>query len=155
MKHYLPFLSSLFAIMILIVSCTPASQKAEPATVGQSPVHSDTCSVDSISKTVFLQERSAWLTKRAALVQLLVANRMAADTVYLAKSFRLHKCDLTGVINALTDTTTTDGSKDSIWATLAIRNTNQVTLIMHAQDKKTKKDVYYDFSRPCPPGTCE
>ncbi|MEO6039963.1 MAG: hypothetical protein ABIQ93_16240 [Saprospiraceae bacterium] len=152
MRYFTPLFASLLVLSTLLLwCCTQSAPRPEGMTTTKKATPFDSCSVDAIDSTTAMSEKNAWLSKRAALIAM-IAHSSPGDSIFLAKSFRLHKCDIVGMMNALTDTTAY--RSDSIWATLAIRN-NQVTLIFHDFDLKGKKEVYYDFSRPCPPGVCE
>lgn len=149
--------SSLFYAGVAVVlsaalwCCTqPGPQPSDTAL--QKPALSATAirRVDSISAATAREEERNWLDKRAALIAAIGAKN--PDTIFLAKGFRVHKQDLTAMLNALNDTTTY--GKDSIWALIGIRKGGP-TLIFQDYDRRQRREIYYDFSKPCPPGTCE
>ncbi|MEO6760025.1 MAG: hypothetical protein ABIO24_11275 [Saprospiraceae bacterium] len=152
MKHFMPVYATLLVLAFFTLwCCTDIPPSPKPMTTSGPVIPLDTCSVDALNTTTAMAEKNAWLDKRRSMIGNM-ARTNPGDSMFLAKSFRLRKCDITGMLAALSDTTAY--RRDSIWATLAIRN-NQVTLIFHDYDLKRKTEVYYDFSRPCPPGICE
>ena len=153
MKHFTPVLASLAVLITFVLwCCTESAPHPALTTTAKKGNALDTCSVFAIDPTLAGQEQRLWWSKRTAINSVLGKTTSPADTNLIAKSFHIRKCDLLGMLKALSDTTAYRA--DSIWASLAIRN-NQITLIFHDYDLRARKEVYYDFTRPCPPGVCE
>lgn len=151
MKHFSLLYASLMALALVVMWCC-----TQPGTTADKSAPTERTATgvrygDSIPTDRALREESLWLTKRDSLIAL-IKPRNAPDTAFLAKSFLIHKQDLTGMLNALKDSTRF--GRDSIWASLGIRN-NEITLIFHDFDRQRGVEVYFDFSKPCPPGICE
>lgn len=97
--------------------------------------------IDSLTAT---SEKNLWLAERDTIINALDDR----DSTFIVEGFRIHRADLEGMLRALRDTT--HSYHDSIWAMLGLRN-DTVTLIFQTRDRATGKEVYYDFTQPCPP----
>lgn len=136
-SRFLPgFFLLLFAALYYCTS--PGSPKPEVVTGHTTRL------VDSIDATTATNEKNSWIAERS-----MIDERLGdADTNFIVEGFRIHRGDLEGMLNALNDSTR--AFQDSVWAMLGIRN-DTLTLIFQTRDRKTGKEVYYDFTSPCPP----
>lgn len=136
------WLAALLALPALLYFCTPGGSPEQGQTgalSGKQPVAR--YEIDSLTAT---SEKNLWLAERDTIINALDDR----DSTFIVEGFRIHRADLEGMLRALRDTT--HSYHDSIWAMLGLRN-DTVTLIFQTRDRATGKEVYYDFTQPCPP----
>lgn len=139
MKQFRLLPGFFLTLIAALCYCTsPGSPKADVLT-GDTPR-----AVDSIDATTATTEKNSWIAERT-----MIDERLGdTDTNFIVEGFRIHRGDLEGMLNALNDSAS--AYPDSVWAMLGIRN-DTLTLIFQTRDKKTGREVYYDFTSPCPP----
>jgi hypothetical protein len=142
-KHFNVFL--LCMLMIGIYACSDSKTTPDAKDVAASK-HASTVSrlPTEISDTVAIARKAAWSAKRAQLINLLKANNMAGDSIYIVRGYAVPTQDFKDIsLIASTDprypttTYTMIGLKDSL------------DIIFQIIDA-TGKERYFDFSNPCP-----
>jgi hypothetical protein len=148
MKSSFFLLAGMLAFVAVVWSC---SQVTPPKDIKNTMVGLQcvtTVKNDSISAATAEAEKALWEVARGNIITTL-GGPTGKNAKYIVDGFRIHKDDLIGMLNALCDTTG-HTPRDSIFAMLALRN-DTITLIFQDRNVQTHKNVYYDFSKPCPP----